>query len=650
MKKSRIVSRPLGTTLSALMIASLAACGGGGGASSSTDTAQSASMSVLVSDASSDDWATIGVKVLSISLTPQGGGAAVTVYTAPTPAPMINLAQLDQLGEILGNVSIPVGSYTGATLTVSANPGDVALTTSADPETGFAAAASTAIPSGQIQIQGAQGATGSKTVSVPVSFDSPLVVSATQSNALNLEVDLAHPAFIVGHAPLGGGTIWSVNFKGPVKHRRVEDITRQVLRHTYGTVTAVASDNASITITKDLPTLPVQTPETAVQTGQSLGIRVDAANGTLFYDLDAKTSFTIKDFSTVASGLSGKYVRIAARYQQDGSLVATRIWTSSSFNTVWLSPEGHVLHVRAGSNSFAVADESGRPVTIAVDANTKFFFRTPANALSDATPIGTGPSFLAANNLVRGFKVHVQVADPLAAQLVATSVDIETAAYGGRISNATTSGFSYTRNFFTSTDDYTVALSYISSSTPNGKDASGNAITGFKYWDFAYPTLLTSGAGAVTSFVSAATGSVNFGGTVGAVKAHGASYAAWGNASNPTGWSAPWVVLVPTPLPMGRVSSGLSNGAFAMTVTGGASAATVDVSTTPGSATLVYQVDRSNGVVTVSPEDITGSAGLAALTAGLATGAPVRVYGVPKADGTLKAYAVTYFTGMTPAP
>lgn len=52
---------------------------------------QSATVPMVISDASSDDWATIGVKVLSIALIPQSGGANVTVYTAPSPAPFIYL-------------------------------------------------------------------------------------------------------------------------------------------------------------------------------------------------------------------------------------------------------------------------------------------------------------------------------------------------------------------------------------------------------------------------------------------------------------------------------------------------------------------------------------------------------------------------------
>ena len=35
---------------------------------------------------------------------------------------------------------------------------------------------------------------------------------------------------------------------------------------------------------------------------------------------------------------------------ENGTLVATRIWASSQFNNVWLSPEGHVLHVDTSSN------------------------------------------------------------------------------------------------------------------------------------------------------------------------------------------------------------------------------------------------------------------------------------------------------------
>ena len=58
---------------------------------------------MIISDAASDDWATVGVKIMSIALIPQGGGNPMTVYTAPAMPPMVNLEELDQIGELLGN-------------------------------------------------------------------------------------------------------------------------------------------------------------------------------------------------------------------------------------------------------------------------------------------------------------------------------------------------------------------------------------------------------------------------------------------------------------------------------------------------------------------------------------------------------------------
>jgi hypothetical protein len=603
-----------------------------------------------VSDASSDDWGTIGVRILSISLTPQGGGSPVTVFTAPGTPPAVNLEQLDQIGEILGNVSVPAGTYTGATLTIAGNPGDVQLIVAAEPEAGFAGTPGASIPSNQIQIQGTQGSTGNLTVPVKVNFVSPLVVTAGQSNALDLEFDLNHPAFIVAHNPPSamGTTLYAVNFNGPVRHHPVADLAHLVLRHTYGTVTAISTDDTSVTIAKDLPTLPVVNPETTVATSQNLQIRADATNGTLFYDVDAKTAATIKSFASEANSLVGKYVRIAARYQDDGTLVAVRVWAASQFQGVWLSPEGHVLHVNPTTNIVSVANESGQVVALSVDSNTQFFFRTPQSALSDATPIGTGTSFLASHDLVRGFKVHVSVVDPLATPLVAQTVDIENAGYSGLISGASSTGFTYTHGFATVSDDYAVNLGYIASTSDNGKDSNGNAVTGYKWWNFTYPTLADTGANAVADFLAATNGGVNFGGTVGSVKTYGVSAARWGDPANTAGWSVPWTVLLPAPVPLGTVATGIANNAFTMTVAGGAMPATVDVSTTAGSATLVYQIDRSNGVVTISPVDVTTSAGLQTLTNGLSAGTSVKVYGIPQPDGTLKSYVIDYFTGMSP--
>ncbi len=639
-----------GGALAALALFSYGCSSGSSSSGGTAPQSQTGTVNLIVSDAPTEDWATIGVKVLSISLTPQGGGSDIAVYSAPSPAPMINLLQLDQLNEILGNVSVPVGTYTAATITVGGNPGDVLLIASADPETGFAAAAGSTVPSSQIQIVHTTGSAGSLTVPVKLNLASPLVVTANQTNALDLDFDLAHPAFIVAHVPPSGGgaTMWAVNFKGTLRHRLIHDLRRLVLRHHYGTVTAVSSDNSTLTFDKDYPVYPPTNPETAITTSQALSVQADSTDGTVFYDLDAKTRTTIHDFGALASSIVGKYIRVAARYQVDGTLVAVRIWASNSFNSIWISPEGHVLHVDTNSNTLVVDNELGVGVPITVDANTLFYFRTPADAQADATAIGQGPAFL--SNLVRGFKVHVSVDDPLASPLVASSIDIEIARYDGVITGSNLTSFTYSRNFHNPNDDYTAPLAFISSSTPNGSDPqTGNPITGFKWWNFTYPTIVDSGANAIPDFDNATNGSVNFGGSVGLMKAAGETWAKWNDPSAQNAWAAPSAVLVPTTIPLGTAASGYSNGSFTVTVPGGALAVPVNLSTASQSATLVYQIDWSGGILTVSPVDITTSAGQNTLTSNLVTGTPVKVYGIPQADGTIKCYVLTYFTGFAQA-
>ncbi len=641
------------------------ACGSSYGSNlgNSGGGSQAGSVNMMVSDASSEDWATIGVKILSISLVPQNGGNPVNIFTAGSSVPSINLVELDQLSDLLGTLSVPAGTYSSAILTIGANQGDVTLVVAADPETGFAGTPGATIPANQIQIQGAAGSSGSKTVPVTVNFDEPLVVVANQTSNLDVEFDLAHPAFLVGHVPPanGGTTIWAVNFnKGPVHHHPIHNIARLVLRHTYATVTGVSTDDSSVTITKDFPVEPPTNPETAISTSQSLTILADATNGTLFYDVDAKTVATIKNFSTVANSLPGRYVRVAARYQSNGSLVAVRMWAANAFNSVWLSPEGHVLHVNTNTDVVTVERADGVGVKVLVNSNTLFFFRTPWDAVSDATAIGQGTSFLTNKDLVRGFKIHVSVdptaipPDPTATPFVAQEIDIETARYDGNISAVNANTFTYTRKFNTAIDNYTFTLPYISSSSTNGSDPmTGAAISGFKWWNFTFPTIVDSGTNSIPDFENATNGSVNFGGTAGAYPAWGETFARWNDPAQANSWAAPWVVLLPTTVPLGTAATGYSNAttSFTMSEPGGVNAVPVDLSTTSGSATLVYQVDRNgSGIVTVSAVDITTSAGQQILTTNLTQGTQVKVFGIPQANATIKAYVVIYFTGTLPTP
>ena len=630
-----------------------------------TPQAQTGTVSVVLSDDATEDWATIGVKVLSISLVPQGGGTAVSVFTAPSTPPMINLVQLDQLGEILGNATVPVGTYSSAVLTLSANNTgaacDVSLVVSADPESGFDLPAGTTVPCSQLVIAGAQGAAPSMTVPLTVTLQSPLTVTASSSNALNLEFDLKHPALIVEHDPVGAANpMWVVNFKGPVRHHARPDMSRLILRHAYAKVISVASDNASITVDRAFPAHPVTNPETATVGTNPIPVHVDAANGTLFYNLDTGGApTTITSFSTVATVLPNMYVRGAVRYQVDGTLVATRIFASSTFDKLWQNPEGHVLHVNTNNNVMWVSTEDGGAKALAIGPNTSFYFR------SDNSVIGTGLSFFDGKtsglpNLARGFKVNVTI-DPLSSATppVAQSVEIDIARFDGVITQPTTTDFVYTRVFAQADtrggkDNYSGSLPYITSASSNIMP-NGTPVSGFYWWDFGFPTIVDSGSNAISDFVKATGGTTNFGGVVGALKPAGASFARWNDSASTGAWAADWTVLMPVPAPLGAIATPFASATNSFTFTvplpAGAAAATpptvpvtVDLTTTAGSATLVYQVDRQANVITVTPQEISDPATLATVTANLVVKVPVKVFGVPQVDGSIKAYALFYYT------
>lgn len=593
---------------------------------------------ILAADASSGNWAKVGVRILSIALTPQGGGAPTTIYTASPSAPAINLEQLDHVSQLLATVPLPPGTYTGAVITVAANPGDVALTSSDDPDSGFAAPLSTPVPSQNIEIQGSQGGTGAMTVAIPLTLPSPYVVNPTAQvqPALELDFSLASPSLVQSQTPVTDDpTLWAIDFQGPVSGEAISAITRVVLRQMYGTLTEVSADGKSIALTRDYPTEPVVTPETAVSTPDLLTVLADSGNGTEFDDIDAGTSMTVSNFAALAGLTPGRFLRVSARYQSDGSLVATRIWAGDTFSSVWSGPEGHVTQVDAADGTLKVEDGSGKPVAVETDANTEFDYQ--------GVPIATGSAFLAAGHIVRGFKVRVSPRDPSSGRMLAQSIDIESALFSGAISGTTLAGLTYTSQFSRSSDNYALALSYISPDTPNGTAANGTPITGYAYWNFAYPTEVVYGGGAAADFQLATSGSLT---------AYGASPATWDDPAAPSAWGLRSTTLLPAPLGLATVTSGLvSSGftsTFSLTPLGASTPVSVQLITASGSAPLVYQANRAHGSIKMTALDITTPSGLAQLSAALQPGTYVNVFALPKSSGAVQAYTLLYYTGINP--
>lgn len=120
------------------------------------------------------------------------------------------------------------------------------LTAAADPEAGFALDAGAAVSSSDIHIVKTQGGGANLTVPVSVNFVAPLTVSTTATSALDLEFDLSHPAFIIGHNPPGAtATQWAINFEAPVRHHPLYDLRRLILRPAQvGVITSTTSITA----------------------------------------------------------------------------------------------------------------------------------------------------------------------------------------------------------------------------------------------------------------------------------------------------------------------------------------------------------------------------------------------------------------------
>ena len=73
------------------------------------------------------------------------------------------------------------------------------------------------------------------------------------------------------------------------------------------------------------------------------------------------------------------------------------------------------------------------------------------------------------------------------------------------MSASDTAGVTLTRLFNTGIDDYVYTLNYIANAAPSGD--AGNA-TGYEWWNFACPALLTGDARASAIFISAIGGRV----------------------------------------------------------------------------------------------------------------------------------------------
>jgi hypothetical protein len=205
------------------------------------------------------------------------------------------------------------------------------------------------------------------------------------------------------------------------------------------------------------------------------------------------------------------------------------VWYCSAANAsslpIWKwSPEGHVVSVNVGADTMIVDNADGTPRHVLVNSGTTFTYQRN-------TTLGTGTGFLA--DLQHGFKVSVDVVNPLAAPLVATSVNIERAVDGGYINSASLAqGIQYGQPSLSNLRWYPFS-------------ASPNPV--FSWWDFEQPaaasTVITGG------FLSALQG-------IGTTRVVGASDLTWDSTNSV--WDARTAILMPVPLPEATITTAYS--------------------------------------------------------------------------------------------
>jgi hypothetical protein len=554
--------RPSLRTLSLLAVPALTtlalslACGGSSstGASATTSTpAVTGATSIILTDAPSDQWSAVEVVVTKVTLLNKADHTKEVVAFEGATA-KINLVDLDSVGELLATAQIPVGTYDALRITI--DPASVNLVK----------ADGTTVPASQVHVAGA---------SVLVGLSADLVVTATGSNAVQLDFDLSHPLFLV-QLPSGD---WVMNLQ--VKHRPnangMMGMGQLMFRNRRGTIASVGT--SSFVLHAD--------------SGNDLTVNVDA--GSWFFDADNKVA------GSLAGLAAGKNALVSLRMQPDGTLWAVRVWYGANALPGW-TPEGHVVGVDQANNRLLVSTNTGAPRAIAIDPDTAFTFHA-------SQTLGTGQAVLA--NVWTGFKVQVEVKDPLQAPMHAKSVNIQRAVDGGVIKAATATAFTY---------QHLVA-----------GDRTHAYANPFTWWYLGFPGVTSGNSGA---FAAAVTGA-------GDVRVQGVSDLLWNGGTS--SWDASDAIFLPVALPQGAISSSYNGGQFGFTFTNSTAASqtiTVSLNTTVGIQPAVLEVANQSGLVTVTPIPVT------AWATKLVTPAKTRVAVVPKPDGSFAAYAVVVFTGF----
>jgi hypothetical protein len=377
--------------------------GGGGGAGNLT---------MLMTDAPSDEWTEVTVHFTSASLHREDGDKWEEIWkaTADPASGKVNLIDLSGVSDILSAGTITAGTYDRLKLVMNTStlPESMKLVT----------ADGTQIASDNITVVDPSGIG-----EIKVELKPNLVVEADKNNILAIDFDLAHPLSIVN---LDGKVVISLK----VRHKALpRNLAKIQFARTLGDITAATANGDG----------------TAVFTIENLqGASIDfKASGTTVYT-DVTTGTPVSGTFDGLKALAGTGAAlVASNMNADGSLFAHRVWYADSINKLpQFTPEGLVRRVGDGwfsiqgkkTETDATDDDHHRcdwdAQTVFVDEAT--FWNFQGAGMGDAIKGTAGLKYLA-----RGFRVEVVYVDDNASPKVAQSVNIQFAHAEGLIVSPT---------------------------------------------------------------------------------------------------------------------------------------------------------------------------------------------------------------------
>jgi Domain of unknown function (DUF5666) len=369
------------------------ACGGGGTSSGGRGgTPTTSNSQIKIGDAPTDGVVSFELTINSITLTPAAGGNPVAILSTPAS---VELTHSSATFEPLAVANIPVGSYSGATLTVASPEVAIINSTTRQPQQLTAVLASP---------------------NVTINLATPIAITPSAS-VLLFDLNLANSVTIGG----GVATVapsFTVQLSSIAAQNQQDDETGEIEDIT-GVVTGVS--------------------------GSSFTISVAQSASPLTFATDSATQFEAP-LANATSIQTGMVLEVDAVTQSNGALLATKVEAEEVASG--LDVEGFVITVTGSpatqfqmvvhesASSAANPPALGSVLTVNIDGNTNFRIDDNHVDLSGLTVN------FDATLLSPGQEVEVDVDPPVAATPTADKLTLKQQSLNGTISNFTPTGTS----------------------------------------------------------------------------------------------------------------------------------------------------------------------------------------------------------------